>query len=75
MTQGSHAPNLSASAERMRRSRGLSCVQVELWRNEVDAPHRKLSELKEYISSASRQHPIPTPRSGGGRRASSHLAL
>jgi hypothetical protein len=42
MTEGSHLPRLSASAERMRRfrerrRRGLFCVKVQLRRSEVDA--------------------------------------
>ena len=42
MTEGSHLPRLSASAERMRRfrerrRRGLACIRVQLRRSEVDA--------------------------------------
>jgi hypothetical protein len=43
MTEGSHSPRLSPSAERMRRyrecpKRGLSCVSVQLRQSEMDAP-------------------------------------
>jgi hypothetical protein len=64
------ASPVSPAAERMRRfrerrRRGLSCIKVQLRRNEVDALIAgKLSEPKEYISSASRQHQSPLPRSG-----------